>query len=62
MEGLTSRSLGKRLSSSACPIFMAFSGMEEVQNAVIEAAKVVYKGYVEEGLKQQIFFREVGEQ
>ena len=62
MEGLTSRSLGKRLGSSACPIFTVFSGMEAVQTAVIEAAKGVYKGYVEEGLKQEIPFRGVGEQ
>ena len=62
MEGLTARSLGKRLGSSPCPIFAVFSGMEEVQIAVIAAAKGVYKGYVEEGLKQEVPFRGVGEQ
>ena len=29
MEKLTSRNLGKKLGSSACPIFTVFSGMEE---------------------------------
>ena len=33
MEKLTSRNLGKKLGSSACPIFTVFSGMEEVQAA-----------------------------
>lgn len=30
LEGLTSRNLGKKLGSSACPIFTVFSGMDEV--------------------------------
>ncbi len=62
MEKLTSRNLGKKLGSSACPIFTVFSGMEEVEKAMEEAAKAIYKGYVEEGLKQDIPFRGVGEQ
>ena len=62
IEKLTSRNLGKKLGSSACPIFTVFSSMEEVEKSMVEAAKAVYKGYVEEGLKQEIPFRGVGEQ
>lgn len=49
-EALTSRALGTRLGSSARPIFTVFQSMDEVQQAVIEAAKVLYKEYVDQGL------------
>lgn len=62
LEGLTSRNLGKKLGSSACPIFTVFSGMDEVQEAMIESAKELYKSYVDKGLSQDIPFRGVGEQ
>ena len=62
LEGLTSRNLGKKLGSSACPIFTVFSGMDEVQEAMIESAKELYKSYVDKGLSQDIPFRRVGEQ
>ena len=42
-ERLTARSLGKKMGSSACPIFTVFENMEEVQQAVLEAVKDVYK-------------------
>ena len=62
IEKLTSRNLGKDLGSSACPIFTVFSSMEEVETAAVEAAKAVYKGYVEQGLTEELAFRGVGEQ
>lgn len=62
LDALTSRSLAKKLGSSACPIFTVFSGMEEVQSAMVETAKTIYKGYVDKGLAQDIPFRGVGEQ
>ena len=62
VEKLTSRNLGKKLGSSACPIFTVFSSMEEVEKSMVEAAKAIYKGYVEDGLTQDIPFRGVGEQ
>lgn len=61
-ENLTSRNLGKKLGSSACPIFTVFSGMDEVQAAMVESAKALYKNYVEKGLSEEIPFRGVGEQ
>lgn len=62
MESLTARNLGKRLGSSSCPIFTVFSGMEEVQNAMVDAAKAIYKSYVDRGLTQNMPFRSVGEE
>ncbi len=60
LETVTSRELGKRLGSSACPIFTVFSNMDEVKNEVIMEAKSIYKEYVAEGLKQEVAFRGVG--
>ena len=62
IEKLTSRNLGKKLGSSACPIFTVFSNMEDVETAMVESAKAIYKGYVEKGLAQELPFRGVGEQ
>lgn len=61
-DSLTARALGKKLGSSACPIFTVFENMEEVQQAVLEAARGVYKGYVEKGLAETPAFKGVGTQ
>lgn len=61
-ESLTARALGKKLGSSACPIFTVFENMEEVQQAVLETIKEIYKGYVEKGLSEQPAFKGVGTQ
>lgn len=61
-ESLTARTLGKSLGSSACPIFTVFQNMEEVQQAVIEAAKNVYREYVKKGLSETPAFKGVGTQ
>ncbi len=61
-EALTSRELGKHLGSSARPIFSVFKNMEEVQQAVIESAKALYKEYVNRGLKEEHPFKGVGTQ
>ncbi len=61
-EALTSRALGTRLSSSARPIFTVFQSMDEVQQAVIGAAKALYKEYVDKGLTWEHPFKGVGTQ
>ncbi len=61
-EALTSRALGTQLDSSARPIFTVFQNMEEVQQAVIESAKTLYKKYVDKGLTQEHPFKGVGTQ
>lgn len=52
--------MGKRLGSSACPVFTVFENMEEVQSAVKEAARGLYGEYVREGLKEVPAFKGVG--
>lgn len=61
-EALTSRALGIYLGSSARPIFTVFKNMEEVQQAMIEAAKSLYKEYVNKGLTAEHPFKGVGTQ
>ncbi len=61
-KALTSRELGTRLGSSARPIFTVFKNMEEVQQAVLESAKMLYKEYVKTGLLEEHPFKGVGTQ
>lgn len=61
-EALTSRALGTCLGSSARPVFTVFKNMDEVQQAVIESARTLYKEYVDRGLKQEHPFKGVGTQ
>lgn len=61
-EALTSRELGTHLGSSARPIFTVFKNMDEVQQAVIESAKILYKEYVNKGLAEEHPFKGVGTQ
>ena len=59
---LTARALGTKLGSSARPIFTVFRSMEEVQQAVIDAAKAMYKEYIRRGLSDTPAFKGVGTQ
>lgn len=61
-QALTARSLGDKLGSSARPIFTVFASMDEVQQAVKEAAKSLYKQYIERGLSEALAFKGVGTQ
>ncbi|MCM1144902.1 MAG: TetR/AcrR family transcriptional regulator [Blautia sp.] len=61
-ESLTARALGKKLGSSACPIFTVFENMEEVQQATLTAARHVYRKYIKEGLSENPAFKGVGTQ
>lgn len=62
LEALTSRELGMRLGSSARPIFTVFKSMEEVQQAVIQSARTLYREYVRKGLTAEHPFKGVGTQ
>lgn len=59
---LTARALGTKLGSSARPIFTVFKNMEEVQQAVIDAAKELYGEYIHKGLEDTPAFKGVGTQ
>ncbi len=62
MDALTSRALGQALGSSARPIFTVFDSMQEVEQAVLRAAKDEYWSRVEIGLQDQPAFKGVGSQ
>lgn len=59
-ERLTARNLGEKLGSSARPIFTAFDSMDDVINATIKKADLIYTSYVDEGLKEPLPFKGVG--
>lgn len=61
-EALTARALGEKLNSSARPIFTVFRNMEEVQQAVLNAARALYREYVRRGLAETPAFKGVGTQ
>lgn len=60
IDALTARTLGDKLGSSARPVFTVFRNMDEVRQAVIEAAKGLYSDYIEQGLSQKFAFKGVG--
>ena len=59
---LTARALGKKLGSSACPIFTVFDTMEEVMRETVKAANRLYDKYIAEGLKDTPAFKGGGMQ
>ena len=62
MEALTARELGAKLGSSARPIFTVFSSMEEVQEAVRDAALKRFESYAEKAMHYTPVFKQVGMQ
>ena len=60
MPALTARALSEQLQSSVAPIFSVFENMEEVRGEVVKQAKLMYDGYIEEGLKQPLPFKGAG--
>lgn len=60
MAAVTSREIGKRLNSSACPVFTVFANMDELNAALLSALRSLYREYIMEGLKQELAFRGVG--
>lgn len=61
-ESLTARALGKKLGSSACPIFTVYESMEEVKRDTVKAARALYREYVKKGLSEKMAFKGVGTQ
>lgn len=60
LDALTSREIGRRLHSSACPVFTVFRSMEDVTAALYTAIRSLYREYIREGLAQQLAFQGVG--
>ena len=61
LSHVTAREIGKYLKSSARPIFTTFSNMSEVVEGIKEKARDIYDGYVQDGLKQDLAFKGVGQ-
>lgn len=51
ISAVTARALGEKLGSSSKPVFSLFENMEDVLNAVREAASKVYQDYLKEGME-----------
>ena len=61
LSSVTAREIGKRLKSSSRPIFTTFQNMNEVMEGIKDKAREIYTGYVQQGLKETIAFRGVGQ-
>ncbi|MCM1334383.1 MAG: TetR/AcrR family transcriptional regulator [Bacteroides sp.] len=61
-DALTARALGERLGSSARPIFTVFKSTDEIRQAVIAAARAMYREYIRRGLAETPAFKGVGRQ
>lgn len=61
MSAVTARAIGKRLNSSARPIFTAFESMGQALDAIERKAREIYSGYIHHGLEQDLAFKGVGQ-
>ncbi len=62
VEALTAKELGKALNTSTTPIFTFFGTMQEVQEAVINAAMRCFESYAHNADKTLPAFKQVGVQ
>ena len=51
IDAVVARNLGKELGVAPSTVFTHFESVEEIRQAVLEAARQLYNGYVEEGLR-----------
>ena len=51
LEAIVARNLGKKLDTAPSTIFTHFNSVEDIRQAVVEVARELYNGYVEDGLK-----------
>ena len=51
MWAIVARNLGKKLDTAASTIFTHFNSVEDIRQAVVDVARELYNGYVEDGLK-----------
>ena len=61
IDSLTARSLAAELGASTRPMFTYFETVDELKREVHEAAKGVYRDYVERGLAEPVPFLGVGQ-
>lgn len=51
IDAVVARNLGNRLGVAPSTVFTHFESVEEIRQAVLESARKLYNGYVEEGLR-----------
>ena len=51
IDAVVARNLGNKLGVAPSTVFTHFESVEEIRQAVLEAARKLYNGYVEEGLR-----------
>ncbi len=51
LEAIVARNLGKKLDTAPSTIFTHFNSVEDIRQAVVDVARELYNGYVEDGLK-----------
>lgn len=61
ISAVTAREIGRYLGSSSRPIFTVFENMGEVISAIEEQAREIYSEYVQQGLRQSLAFKGVGQ-
>jgi AcrR family transcriptional regulator len=61
IDSLTARSLAAELGASTRPMFTYFETVDELKHEVHEAAKGIYKTYIERGLTEPVPFLGVGQ-
>ena len=61
IDSLTARSLAFELGASTRPMFTYFETVDELKHEVHEAAKSIYKTYIERGLAEPVPFLGVGQ-
>ena len=61
IDSLTARSLAAELGASTRPMFTYFETVDELKHEVYEAAKGIYKTYIERGLAEPVPFLGVGQ-
>ena len=61
-DGVTARDIAAQLGVSTRPIFTYFQNMQQVQEAVRQAAQALYHSYIKKGLEQVHPFIGLGEQ
>ena len=61
IDSLTARSLAAELGASTRPMFTYFETVDELKYEVHEAAKGIYKTYIERGLAEPVPFLGVGQ-
>ena len=62
MEAVSTRDIAAVLGVSTRPIFTYFRSMDELKAEVYQEAEEIYRGYVQEGLKEKVPFLGVGMQ